>query len=440
MAALREGRPPPVDRGGRDRPWTWPSGVLAAPRALVAVAAVAVVVALVVSGLVALRMGGRVGRRRPRVRRRCPSPAPFPTGPDPRRRPRPRRQPGIVVHAAGAVRTPGLYRLDGGARVADLLAVAGGPADDVDLDRVNLAAPLVDGQRVYVPRVGEEVPPAVGTGGTGPGEAGGGRRLGGSGRRSTQPPSRSSTRCPAWGRPRPRPSSTTGPGTARSARSRTSSRSGGSVRPSWRGSATSSPWDEPARARRYRVRFGAVRFRSTRPMGDLASVGLAASVVAGAWWAPPVPVAAAIAVAVFALWLGRPTGICLAGALLAAALATQAWAGLAPLPSHQFRGTVRLVTDPERAFGAWRADVRTDEGRMELWARGAPGARLGRMAAGQRLSLVGRVEPLTQPEWGVSRHVRGRLTAATVDGTDDGGLLVRAVDTRPATSWCAAPR
>ncbi len=140
------------------------------------------------------------------------------------------------------------------------------------------------------------------------------------------------------------------------------------------------------------------------------------------------PVAAAVAVAVLALWLGRPTGICLAGALLAAALATQAWAGLAPLPPHQFQGTVRLVSDPERAFGAWRADVRTDEGRMELWARGAPGARLGRMAAGQRLSLLGRVEPLTQPEWGVSRHVRARLTAVTVDGTDDGGPLVRAVN------------
>ena len=64
----------------------------------------------------------------------------------------------LVVHAAGAVRAPGVYRLPDGARVADLLEVAGGPAADADLDRLNLAAPLVDGAQVYVPRQGEAVP------------------------------------------------------------------------------------------------------------------------------------------------------------------------------------------------------------------------------------------------------------------------------------------
>jgi competence protein ComEA len=65
----------------------------------------------------------------------------------------------LVVQAAGAVATPALYRLPPGTRVADLLSAAGGPTPDADLDQVNLAAPLGDGQRVYVPRKGEAVPP-----------------------------------------------------------------------------------------------------------------------------------------------------------------------------------------------------------------------------------------------------------------------------------------
>jgi competence protein ComEA len=61
----------------------------------------------------------------------------------------------LVVQAAGAVARPGVYRLPDGARVADLVDAAGGPAVDADLDRVALAARLVDGQRVAVPRRGE---------------------------------------------------------------------------------------------------------------------------------------------------------------------------------------------------------------------------------------------------------------------------------------------
>lgn len=68
---------------------------------------------------------------------------------------------GVVVHAAGAVARPGLYHLPGGARVDDLLTAAGGLAPDAAVDRINLAAPLTDGQRVYVPRAGETVPADV---------------------------------------------------------------------------------------------------------------------------------------------------------------------------------------------------------------------------------------------------------------------------------------
>lgn len=79
----------------------------------------------------------------------------------------------LVVHAAGAVVRPGVYHLAAGARVADLVEAAGGLATDADGDRVNLALPLADGERVYVPAVGQAEVPVV------PGGAGGGGGTGG---------------------------------------------------------------------------------------------------------------------------------------------------------------------------------------------------------------------------------------------------------------------
>lgn len=67
----------------------------------------------------------------------------------------------LVVHVAGAVVHPGVHELPAGSRVADAIAAAGGLHPDADSARLNLAAPLVDGERVYVVRVGEADPPAV---------------------------------------------------------------------------------------------------------------------------------------------------------------------------------------------------------------------------------------------------------------------------------------
>jgi competence protein ComEA len=68
----------------------------------------------------------------------------------------------LVVHVAGAVLQPGLYRLPDGSRIDDAIAEAGGAKPRAALELVNLAAPLADGQQVVVPLRGGGGAPAVG--------------------------------------------------------------------------------------------------------------------------------------------------------------------------------------------------------------------------------------------------------------------------------------
>lgn len=67
----------------------------------------------------------------------------------------------IVVHVSGAVNDPGVHEIEAGSRVIAAVAAAGGAHADAELDAVNLAAPLADGQRVYVPAAGEEFDPST---------------------------------------------------------------------------------------------------------------------------------------------------------------------------------------------------------------------------------------------------------------------------------------
>jgi competence protein ComEA len=97
----------------------------------------------------------------------------------------------VVVHVLGAVGHAGVVTLPVASRVTDALDAAGGAADDADLARLNLARPVQDGERLYVPRVGEvDVPQELdgasgatpGSGGAGAGGAGaGGAGAGGTG-------------------------------------------------------------------------------------------------------------------------------------------------------------------------------------------------------------------------------------------------------------------
>jgi competence protein ComEA len=81
----------------------------------------------------------------------------------------------IVVDVQGAVVRPGVRALPAGSRIADAIAAAGGYGTDADLaaasTTVNLAQPLVDGQQVRVPRIGDTG--AVAAASAAPGAGGG---------------------------------------------------------------------------------------------------------------------------------------------------------------------------------------------------------------------------------------------------------------------------
>jgi competence protein ComEA len=67
----------------------------------------------------------------------------------------------VVVHVAGVVGRPGVYRLPAGSRVTDAVRRAGGFARGANHDAINLAARLSDGQQVVVPGRGATSPSAV---------------------------------------------------------------------------------------------------------------------------------------------------------------------------------------------------------------------------------------------------------------------------------------
>lgn len=75
----------------------------------------------------------------------------------------------LVIDVAGAVRRPGLYRLQDGSRIDDAIAAAGGPTAKAQIEGVNLAAPVADGEQIVVPgrgaggAVAAASPPASGS-------------------------------------------------------------------------------------------------------------------------------------------------------------------------------------------------------------------------------------------------------------------------------------
>jgi competence protein ComEA len=109
--------------------------------------------------VVAQRLGGGSGSGTPAPAREAVAAAADPGGAEPARA---GLSGALVVDVVGAVRHGGLYRLPAGSRVADAVRRAGGVTKRAQLELVNLAAPLADGEQVLVPRAGAVAGAAAG--------------------------------------------------------------------------------------------------------------------------------------------------------------------------------------------------------------------------------------------------------------------------------------
>lgn len=85
---------------------------------------------------------------------RRPTPAPITILPPPPAA-TPAMPQSLRVYVSGAVARPDVYELSGGSTVKDAITAAGGPAENADLDRINLALSVQHQQHVYVPVKGE---------------------------------------------------------------------------------------------------------------------------------------------------------------------------------------------------------------------------------------------------------------------------------------------
>ena len=63
----------------------------------------------------------------------------------------------IYVHVKGAVKKPGVYKLDRADRITDAVDAAGGFTEDADQDRINLASFLEDGSEIIIPAVTDDI-------------------------------------------------------------------------------------------------------------------------------------------------------------------------------------------------------------------------------------------------------------------------------------------
>lgn len=62
----------------------------------------------------------------------------------------------IAVHVTGEVVSPGLISLPPSSRIADAISASGGPTATADLNKINLAYELQDGQKIYIPSIYDE--------------------------------------------------------------------------------------------------------------------------------------------------------------------------------------------------------------------------------------------------------------------------------------------
>ena len=72
----------------------------------------------------------------------------------------------IMVDVCGAVKQPKVVELEADSRVTDAIEAAGGFTEKADTAQINQAAFLTDGEKIYVPQIGEDLASMVLPGGT----------------------------------------------------------------------------------------------------------------------------------------------------------------------------------------------------------------------------------------------------------------------------------
>lgn len=63
----------------------------------------------------------------------------------------------IKIYIIGEVNNPGVKELDVGARIEDAINSAGGITEYANLNQVNLAYSLEDGEKIYIPNINEKI-------------------------------------------------------------------------------------------------------------------------------------------------------------------------------------------------------------------------------------------------------------------------------------------
>lgn len=59
----------------------------------------------------------------------------------------------IILHITGEVNSPGIIEIEEGSRLADAIEAAGGFTENADINKINLAYPVKDGQKINIPNV-----------------------------------------------------------------------------------------------------------------------------------------------------------------------------------------------------------------------------------------------------------------------------------------------
>ena len=340
-----------------------------------------------------------------------------------------------VVHVAGAVRRPGVYRLSDGARVQDAVRRAGGAARGADVGGVNLAARVADGQQIVVPRrAASGAAAAAGAGAAAAGSAGGAVQgppislnnatpeqldtLDGVGPATAQ-------KILAWRRGARRLSQRRGPRPGAGHRPEAAggaARAGAAMSRPGRVAAArhAAPALRRAVAASRGAAAGALAAVRARPVEAITAM-VAGGLLAGARWPALVPVLAVAAAALGGL--RRVLGLTLAAAVLGgAAFADVRLEGLdrsalRPLLGHAIAGEATLL-EPVRtqAFGRRVAIVSWHDERVLL--RAASRVRVPAVRVGDVVAVRGGLRALgAHDAWLRPRNVHAVLAAESVRAT-----------------------